>query len=259
MPSVAGLRPPLGVHPPVPPSGVQVSSRPVSSRPVSGRLAPSSGSGCPAVWCQPVRRPAVWCPSVRPIASISSPSAGGGDGDTSVRPGQPSRLERGEFMWSGPSPAARSTARVGLDAGNPGRPGRGQRCGGRVEASGGASAADLGRVVLGREAAADRPGRPDRRKGRPVAGDCARQGCWLKRDVPAPAAWLPPWLERDYSPWLSWSLTPAWTGSAGPTSLTARMGARPQRGPGVQGVLQARRWQRFDLREWWWARQGLNL
>ena len=35
--------------------------------------------------------------------------------------------------------------------------------------------------------------------------------------------------------------------------------ARPQRGPGMQRARPARHRQRFDLREWWWARQGLNL
>jgi hypothetical protein len=238
-----------------------------------------SGSRCPAVRCPAVRCPdiwlprlrslcpAVWCPA-RPASSLSRvqpsgvrPSArrirrvprqpgGGALGDTLVRRGNPHAWNESSSMWSGPVPAARSMARVGLDAG---------------------TAAEVVCRPAGERLPRTWPGcaragwlRPTDQGGQtaaraPIASDCARQGCWLKRDVPAPAAWLPPWLERDYSPWLSWSLTPAWTGSAGPTSLTARMGARPQRGPGVQGVLQARRQQRFDLREWWWARQGLNL
>ena len=253
MPSVAVRVHHVGVHPSV---RVQVSSRPVSSCPVSGQLAPSSPvplSGrlvSSPSGVQPVRGPAVRCPSARRIRRVPRQPGGGALGDTSVRRGNPHAWNESSSMWSGPVPAARSTARVGLDAG---------------------TAAEVVWRPAGERLPPTWPGcaragwlRPTDQGGQtaaraPIASNCARQGCWLKRDVPAPAAWLPPWLERDYSPWLSWSLTPAWTGSAGPTSLTARMGARPQRGPGVQGVLQAWRQQRFDLREWWWARQGLNL
>jgi hypothetical protein len=88
---------------------------------------------------------------------------------------------------------------------------------GRVEAGGGASAADLGRVVLGREAAPDRPGRPDRREGRPSLATALGQGSWLKREVPhgtvrgGHLGW-----SRDYAAWSLRSLTSEWTGPEGP-------------------------------------------
>jgi hypothetical protein len=161
MPSVAVRVHHVGVHPSV---RVQVSSRPVSSCPVSGHLAPSSPvplSGrlvSSPSGVQPVPGPAVRCPSVRPSHPSRPASARrrrfGGHLGTA---GQSSRLERIEFHVVRP----RSSGSVD----GPGRPGCGHRCGGRVEASGGASAADLAGLCSGGVAAADRPGRPDRRKG----------------------------------------------------------------------------------------------
>jgi hypothetical protein len=217
MPSVAVRVHHVGVHPSVRGPGVQPSGVQPSGVRTSGSLV--SGPSVRPSDVQPVRRSA--CPgfsrpvSVRPpVASVwsrVSPAAAlGGHLGTA---GQSSRLERIEFHVVRPRPSG--------SVDGPGRPGCGHRCGGHVEASGGTSAADLAGLCSGGVAAADRPGRPDRRKG--AHRQRLRQaGCWLKRDLPAPAAWLPSWLERDYPPWWSWSLTPAWTGSAGPTSLTAR-------------------------------------
>ena len=42
-------------------------------------------------------------------------------------------------------------------------------------------------------------------------------------------------------------------------SASAGERLRPQRGRGTCELLSARRWQRADQREQWWARQGLNL
>jgi hypothetical protein len=179
--------------PGVQPSGVQPVQCPVI-------WLPRPGPAVPAVWCPARPASAVWCPSVRPIASISSPSASGGDGDTSVRRANRHDWNEASSMWSVPSPSG--------SVDGPSRPGCGQHCGGRVEASGGASAADLGRVVLGRGGW----GRPIREarppQGAPRGWRLRQAGGWQKRDVSAPTAWLPSCLKRDYSPWLSWSLTP---------------------------------------------------
>ena len=170
------------------PSGVQVSSRPVSSCPDTGRLAPSSPvplSGrlvSSPSGVQPVRGSAVRCPSVRPSHPSGPASARRRRLGTPRYGGQSSCLERIEFHVVRPRPSG--------SVDGPGRPGCGHRCGGRMEASGGASAADLAGLCSGGVAAADRPGRPDRRKG--AHRQRLRQaGCWLKRDAPAPAAWLP--------------------------------------------------------------------
>jgi hypothetical protein len=162
----------LGVHPTRP--AVQGPSvQPSGVQPVQ----------CPAIWLprpdaavqpagvQPVRRPAVWCLSVR--SPPSRPASAGcwrwGDLGTA---GQRSCLDRVEFPCGPARPwrlgrrPEEAWLRVPLR----------RWCAGRR----GASAADLGRVVLGREAASERPGRPDCRQGA-VAGDCARVGGWLAR------------------------------------------------------------------------------
>jgi hypothetical protein len=122
MPSVAVRVHHVGVHPSV---RVRVSSRAVSVRPPSHPSGPASA-----------RRRRL--------------------GDTLVRRGNPHAWNESSSMWSGPVPAARSTARVGLDAAPLRRSCVGQR---------GSVGRGPGRVVLGRVAAADRPGGPDRRKG----------------------------------------------------------------------------------------------
>jgi hypothetical protein len=85
-----------------------LSSRPVSSRPVSGRLV-----------CPPVRCPAGWCPPVRPVTSVSLAEAQGWPWGSRRCGGQPSRLERIELHVVCGVRAARSTARVGLEGGDP--------------------------------------------------------------------------------------------------------------------------------------------
>jgi hypothetical protein len=161
---------------PGPPSGVQVSSRPVSSPSsvrlsgslvrtrLSGRLV-SSPSGV---------QPSGVCPSARSQPSRPA-SAGWWRWGRPRYGGQRSRLDRVEFHVVRPRPrAARSTAR-GAWMRAPLRS--------RVQAGGGASAADLGRVVLRREAAPERPGRPDRRGGRLSLRLRSGRGGW--RDLAA--------------------------------------------------------------------------
>jgi hypothetical protein len=214
MPSVAVRVHHVGVHPSVRGPGVQPSGVQLSGVRTSGSLV--SGPSVRPSGVQPVRRPA--CPGfsrpvpVRPpVASVwsrVSPAAAlGGHLGTA---GQSSCLERIEFHVVRPRPSG--------SVDGPGRPGCGHRCGGRVGQRGSVGRDLAGLCSGGWLRPTDQGGQTAARA--PIASDCARQGCWLKRDVPAPAAWLPSWLERDYAPWLSWSMTPAWTGSAGPTSLT---------------------------------------
>jgi hypothetical protein len=143
---------------------------------------------CPVIWLpgpdaavrpagvQPVRRPAVWCLSVRPVAAVSSRVRRVvAMGETSVRRAAVTTGSSRVPCGPAPSPAARSTAR-GAWMRAPLRS--------RVQAGGGASPADLGRVVLRREAAPERPGRPDRREGRlSLATALGRGSGW--RDVAA--------------------------------------------------------------------------
>jgi hypothetical protein len=133
---------------------------------VSTHPVPSSGSGCPAVWCaarlvsspsgvQPVRcpvtwvrrpgpmGPAVWCPPVQrpalwcPPPSIrtrpSPPTSGGGVGDQMGATGQPAPRERVEVPVAA-APSSGSVNGRGLDD-------RGRRYRGRALV-GGMSAAD---------------------------------------------------------------------------------------------------------------------
>jgi hypothetical protein len=180
---------------------VRCPARPVSSpssvqpvqcpaRPVSGHLAPSSRIRLSG---RLVSSPSGVQPSgVRPSAQSSrirlvrvSPAVA--LGDTSVRRGNLHDWNESSSMWSGPVPPSGSVG--GLS-----RPGRGQRCGGHMSASGGGSPRTWPGCAWAGEAAADRPGRPDRREGRPVDGGAAPgQGSWLTRDVPAFIAWLPSW------------------------------------------------------------------
>jgi hypothetical protein len=161
---------------------------------------------CPAIWLsrpdaavqpagvQPVRCPAVWCLSVRPVTGVSSrvrrvvAIGRPRDGGAAVLTGS-SRVSCGPA----PSLAARSTA--------PRRHGCGHRCGGRAQAGGGASAADLGPggASTGGCTRPTRQARPPPEA--PVAGDCARAGVgW--RDVAHGTArgghlvW-----SHDYSAW----------------------------------------------------------
>jgi hypothetical protein len=152
-----------------PPSGVQVSSRPVSSPSTvrsSGSLARTRLSGRLVSGPSGVQ-PAGVCPSARSQPSRSASASG-----------QPSRLDRVKFRVVRPLP--------GGSVDGPRRHGCGHRCGGRVEAGGGASAAGLGRGVLGREAApTDQAGQTAARGALSLA-NALGQGSWLKREVTAP-------------------------------------------------------------------------
>jgi hypothetical protein len=175
--SIARLCPLLGVHP-------IVARRPGSrcpavrcpARPVSGYLAPSSGRGCPAIWC-PARPASSRLVSVRPPgrSRLVPRPPGGGDGETSVRRGSGHDWTESSSMWSGPVPAARSTAPGGMVAGTAAevvcrpagerrrRTWAGWRFGGRLHPT-------------------DQAGQTAARA--PVAGDCARAGSG-RREVAA--------------------------------------------------------------------------
>lgn len=192
--------------------------------PVSGYLAPSSARGCPAGWC-PARPASSRLVSVRPPGRsrlVPRPPSGG-DGETSVRRAAVTTGSSRVPCGPAPSPAARSTAR-GAWMRAPLRS--------RVQAGGGASAADLGRVVLRREAPhpSDRAGQTAGRGA--VAGDCARAGEWLARCCRMAPCGAAIWAwSHDYSAWSLRSLTSEWTGPEGPNELGGEDGARPQRGP----------------------------
>ena len=224
---------------PGPPSGVQVSSRPVSSP--SG-VQPVQ---CPVIWLprpdaavrpsgvQPVRRPAVWCPPVRPVAAVSSRvSRVLAMGETSVRRGSGHDWIESSSMWSGPVP--------GGSVDGPRRHGCGHRCGGRVQAGGGASPRTwAGWCFGGRLHPTDQAGQTAARA--PVAGDCARAGELAGAMSPhgtVRGGHLG--LSRDYSAWSLRSLTSEWTGRRDQTSSAARMA----RGPSAARLGSER--DRFD-------------
>jgi hypothetical protein len=164
-----------------------------------------SGSGGPAAQCPAARcptRPAsspsgvqpVWCPPVQPAAV----RPGGPDASISSHRrrwrwepgrcgGQPAPRERVQSRWG-----CHVVERLGQ---RPSRPGPGRRCRGRLVVSG-VSVADLGRVWCGprrRRWTAARPGQVGVRSARGFGG--AVGGSRLQREVAAPAAWLPAWLD----------------------------------------------------------------
>jgi hypothetical protein len=241
------------------PSGVQPVHCPVLWLPrpdAAVRPAGVQPVRCPAGWCPPG-----WCPSpsgVQPAvvhpSALSHPSrpasASGSDGGHPVRRGNGHDWIESRSRWSGPVP--------GGSVDGPMRHRCGHRCGGRVEAGGGASAADLGRVVPRREAAADRPGRPDRRQGRPSVATALGQGladAMSPRGTVGRPAGLEPRLRCVVG-----AEPHVGVDRPGRTKRARRPGRRaaPARPREVAGT-PARRRQRRDLREWWWARQGLNL
>jgi hypothetical protein len=158
--SVAGRCPPLGVH-------IRSDVRGRVVRPSGVQPAGVRSSGW--VVRDPAVRPAGVRPSgVRPAGvhpSVRSPPSrprkpGGGLGDHIGAAGNRHDGDGSSCPWSGVSRAARSTARVGLE----GRPG-----GGRAEAGGGASVADLAGSCSGAGCGHARPltGQgPARREGR---------------------------------------------------------------------------------------------
>ena len=176
---------------------------------------------------------------------------GAGDGDTSVRRDSGHDCIESSFMWSGPLP--------GGSVDGPRRHGCGHRCGVGCRPAGERRRRTWAEMCSGgRLRPTDQAGRPPR--GRPSLATALGQGSWLKRDVAARhrvgghLAW-----RRDYSAWSLPSLMSEWTGPEGPNELGGQDGARPQRGPARKRARPAQRQQRFDLRRWWWARQGLNL
>jgi hypothetical protein len=196
------------------PSTVRLSGYLVRTR-LSGRLV-SSPSGVRRASV----RPAGVSPSARSHPSRPA-SASGSDGDTRYG---------GATVTTGSSRVPCGPAQGTVPGGSVDGPMRhrcGHRCGGLVEAGGGRRPADLGRVVLWREAAADRSGRPDRRQG-------VRR--WRRRSGRGAAdAMLPhgtvwsghlAW-SRDYAAWSARSLMSEWTGPEDQTSSAARMARGP--------------------------------
>jgi hypothetical protein len=232
---------------------------------------------CPVIWLprpdaavrpagvQPVRRPAGWCPpgwcpspsGVQPAgvhpSTLSHPSrpasASGSDGGHPVRRGN--GHDWIEFHVVRPV--------LGGSVDGPMRHSCGHRCGGHVEAGGGASAGAPGPGGASAGGCGRPTRRPDRREGRPSVATSLGQGP-ADAMLPHGTVWSGhlAW-SRDYAAWSVRSLMSEWTGVEGPNELGGQDGARPQRGPGEVAGTPARRRQRRDLREWWWARQGLNL
>ena len=260
MPACSPL--PVCIHYWCPPNSVR---RPVSrcpARPVSGQLAPSSGRGCPAGWCpaRPASGGLVSSPSgvQRPVSArppgrsrLVPRQPGGSDGGQLGTAGQRSRLDRVEFRVVRPRPQRRSTARGGMDAGTAveivWRPAGSV---GRGPGPGCASAGGCTRPT--------RQARPPR--GAPCRWRLRLGRGWLRRDVAA---------RHRVGGHLGLGLRLLCVVVAEPDVRVDGPGrtkrvrwrgwrAAPARPSEVAG-LPARRQQRCDLQEWWWARQGLNL
>jgi hypothetical protein len=260
MASVAGPRPPCGVHP----SGCVVRVRRSSSsgvRPVRCPVRPVSSppgvrpsgvhpSGVQPVRCPVtrVRRPGVRrsgrTMSTRPVSSrlVSAPSvrtrpsgphqaAASGTADAAR---QPAPRERVQIPVGG-----RAVERLGR---RPSRPGRGRRRPGSPmvggAAGGGPGPGAGGGPGLDAGLPAGQAGVRHARRRRRRCGHGSRP----QREVAAPAAWLPSsdWV-GDHGAWWSWRPPPAWTGPDGADGRAGGMGERPQRGPGSQPALPARR------------------
>jgi hypothetical protein len=113
--SVAGPRPPGGVHSAVPSSG---SGGPAVRCPaVVSSAASVQPVRCPAVRCPPVRRPAGCCPppSVRTRPSRPPQAAAVGPGRGGRRPSPPERVEP---RWAAASWSGSMDGRAGPDAGD---------------------------------------------------------------------------------------------------------------------------------------------
>ena len=247
MVSVAGRCPPLGVHP----FGSDVRLR-LSSRPVvqpSG-VQPSGVRSSGWVVRDPAVRPTGVHPSVRsPLSRPGQPR--GGLGITSVRRVTfTTRTDRDACVCG--VRAARSTARVGL---------RGRRGGGRGGGRGSVGRG-AGRVCSGASCGAvdaDRPGASPA-GGPPVAAGYPE--AWergLQCGVPAPAGGG----ERGLDPRLRCVVVVEPDDRVdGPGRVNeldgADEGAAPAR-PSQEVSEPTSGRQRYDLRERWWARQGLNL
>jgi hypothetical protein len=205
------------------PSGVavRVSSRPVSSRPVSGHLG--SSSGWPAVRASAVPRSGVQPSGVQPAG---------------VRP---SSVQPAGVCPVGPDASVSShnqtvaVARVAAAGTRHPRPGRVPV--GWVRAA-----------VAARDRLSDQAGRRAERRG------------WRRREVAAPAAWLPSWV--------GWATTLGGGRGAGcrggrtpegPMGLLAGMGCGPSAARAGSGRSRLATSSAVTCGNGWWACQDLNL
>ena len=209
---------------------------------------PVRGPGVQPSGVQPVRCPIIWLPrpdaAVRPSGRpVSSPSGvqrlvsvrppgrsrlvprqpGGGDGDTSVRRAAVTTGSSRVPCGPAPSPAARSTARGGMDAGTAAevvwRPAGERRRRTRAGVCPG------GR--LHRPTGQARPPR-----GAPVAGDCARAGELVEaRRCPRHRVGRPSGLEPRLLFVVDAEPNVRVDGPGVTNELGGEDGARPQRGP----------------------------
>jgi hypothetical protein len=254
MASVAGPRPPGGVHP----SGCVVRVR-RSSRPVSGRLGVQCircppvrcpAVRCPPVRCPPVRRPAGCCPPPSVRTRPSRLPSGGGGGEQ-VEAAATVTTERVEARWAAASWSGWMDGRAGPDAGDAAEVAL--VSGGRWRTR--ARWGDGGRPRL--TGWATRQARPACRAPSLVAAGRAGEQAAARGAAAARVAAVLG-LGGDHGGWWSWGLPPGWAGPEGPMGVPAGMGVRPQRGPGSQRALPARCRQRCDLREWLVGLPGLE-
>jgi hypothetical protein len=113
--SVAGRRPPCGVHSAVPSSGSGV--QPSGVRPSGVQCVRCPPVQCPARPVSTVRRPAGCCPPPSVRTRPSRPTAGGG-GDQLEAARQPSPQERVEPRWAATSWSGSMHGRAGPDVGD---------------------------------------------------------------------------------------------------------------------------------------------
>jgi hypothetical protein len=209
----------------------------VSTHPVHRR-----GSRCPArpvsslSGVQPVHRPVIWLPHpdaavrpagvqpVRPVAAVSScVSRVVAMGDSSVR--RAAVTTGSSRVPCGPAraPAARSTARGGMDAGTTAEVvwRSAGECRPRTWA---------GWCFGGRLRPTDQAGQTAARGARRWRLRSGRGAGW-RATLPHGTVGRPSGWSRDYSPWSLRSRMSEWTGPEGPNGLGGQDGARPQRGP----------------------------
>jgi hypothetical protein len=254
------------------PTGQPMIGRTVSTHPVR-----RPGSGCPAVWC-PARSvsghpgsssgsgdPAGCCPASSPLLStrpVSSPLLStpvgpvasvschlrGGVGTRSRRPGDRHHGNGSRSRWAAAPSGGWVDGPAGLDAGDAAEVARWSvGCRWRTGLGWGQAAAACARCAA--------------RQARPACGAACGwrlrrgQGSRLRRELAAPAGWLPSsgWV-GDHGGWWSWRRPVGWPPDWG----AGGDGVRPQRGPGWQRALPARRRQRCDLREWVVGLPGLE-
>jgi hypothetical protein len=177
----------------------------------------SSLSGVQPVWC-----PAVWCPAVRPVASVSSRVSPAVALGTPRCDGATFTTGRVEFHAVRPRPSG--------SVDGPSRPGCGQRCG-VVWRPAGSVGRGPGRVVFGRGGC----GRPTW-EARPPRGASrrwrrTRAGEFAEARRSRTTAWLRLGLEPRLRCVVVVKPDAGVNGPGRAMSLTARMDARPQRGP----------------------------